>query len=179
MDKRAELKWPEYEVINMDNKLGAKALVPGNPADAIAAATQKADAAVKQLSAQFPAWMQIECERLNKTRCEIAELGYSGERIDRLFTCAHDIKGQSLTFGYPVAGVIGKMLCDLIERATDPSQIPLTVIDQHVDTIRATVRQNLKANGNRQTDNIIQGLHILSHTTLKKISANQSVAQAS
>ncbi len=179
MSKTAELKWPAYEVIEPDNVLKAKAIVPGNPSDAIRQATRKADAAVKQLSVQFPAWMKSESQRLNKIRLELAEKGFNKERVDRLFTCSHDIKGQATTLGYPVAGTIGKLLCDLIERAPDPEKIPLPVIDQHVDTIRAIVRQDLKGNGNAQTDNIINGLHVLDMTTLKRMNAARpAVAQA-
>ena len=172
MNNKAELQWPNYQVIKVENLLGAKALVPGNPADAIAMATKKADAAVKQLSAQFPIWMQSESARLHELRCELTNNGSNAERLDRLFTCAHDIKGQAQTFGYPVAGIIGKLLCDLIEHAPDATKIPLPVIDQHVDTIRAIVRQNIKGDGNEQTRKIVQGLHILDQSTLKKISTN-------
>jgi len=178
MNTKKELKWPEYQVIKVKNTLGKKALVPGNPADAIERATRKAESAVHQLSAQFPAWMQGESNRLHGVRLELADKGHSLELIDRLFTCSHDIKGQAQTFGYPVAGVIGKLLCDLIERAPDPSQIPLAVIDQHVDTIRAIVRHDIKGDGNAQTTNIIEGLNVLVHTTLKKITAAKPIAQA-
>ncbi len=176
MSNKAELQWPQYEVINVKNTLAARALVPGNPAEAVKTATRRADAAVKQLSAQFPAWMQGESRRLDKIRTELAENGYSGERLDQLFTCAHDIKGQATTYGYPVAAIIGKLLCDLIERAPDASKIPLAVIDQHVDSIRAIVRENIKGEGNDQTRNIINGLLVLDQTTLKKLSANQQNA---
>jgi HPt (histidine-containing phosphotransfer) domain-containing protein len=179
MKKQAELKWPEYEVIEIENELGTKALIPGNPAEAIALATRKADKAVELLSSHFPIWMKGESNRLNRIRIELKEKGYSDERLDFLFTCAHDIKGQAGTYGYPVAAIIAKLLCYLIQHAPDPSKIPLAVIDQHVDTIRAIVRQDLKGNGNSQTSNIIQGLHILDLSTLKKLSKHAPVAQAS
>lgn len=172
---KAELKWPEYEVIEVENTLSAKALVPGNPNEAVELATKKAEAAVMQLSVEFPAWMKGESNRLNDIRFELAEKGPSEDRLDRLFTCSHDIKGQAQTYGYPVAGIIAKLLCDLIEQAPDASKIPLAVIDQHVDMIRAIVRQNLKGNGNAQTNNIIHGLQVLDITTLKKITPNQPV----
>ncbi len=176
--QNTQVNWPQYRVIEVENTLGAKALKPGDPREALAAATKKADAAVEQLSVEFPAWMQGESDRLNKIRLEITQEGYTAERLDQLFTCAHDIKGQAPTYGYPVAGIIGKLLADLIEKAPAGVQIPLPVIDQHVDTIRAIVRQNLKGDGNNQTNNIIEGLLVLDHTTLKKMTANASAAAA-
>lgn len=178
MTAKAELKWPEFEVIEVENTLSTKALVPGNPHEAVEQATQKAEAAVKQLSVEFPAWMKSESNRLNSIRYELAEKGPSEERLDLLFTCAHDIKGQAQTYGYPVAAIIAKLLCDLIEQAPDSSKIPMAVIDQHVDTIRAIVRQDLKGNGNAQTNNIIHGLQVLDITTLKKISRDKPEASS-
>ncbi|MCP4934621.1 MAG: hypothetical protein GY927_10555 [bacterium] len=176
--ENTQVSWPEYRSIEVENALGAKALRPGNPHDALAAATKKADTAIEQLSAQFPAWMQGESSRLNKIRVEMVKEGYTAERLDQLFTCAHDIKGQAATYGYPIAGVIGKLLADLIDKTPVGVQIPLPVIDQHVDTIRAIVRQNLKGDGNAQTSNIIEGLRVLNHTTLKRLHASTPAVAA-
>ncbi len=170
--QNTQVNWPEYRLIEVENTLGAKALRPGNQRAALADATKKADRAVNKLSVQFPAWMQGESDRLSNIRLEMAQNGYTAERLDQLFTCAHDIKGQASTYGYPVAGIIGKLLADLIENAPAGIKIPLAVIDQHVDTIRAIIRQDLKGDGNAQTNNIIEGLRVLDHTTLKKLHAN-------
>ena len=166
---KKEMQWPQCEIIAVKNNLKKKVLVAGNPKDAISQATKKADAAMQQLSVQFPQWMKTESQRLFAIRQEIDRFGATKELLDRLFTCAHDIKGQATTFGYPTAALVGKLLADLIEHAPDPCKIPLPVIDQHVDTIRAIVSQNLRGNGNAQTRNIIQGLHVLDHTTLKRL----------
>ena len=176
--QNTQVNWPEYRVIEIENTLGAKALRPGDPREALAAATKKSDTAVERLAVEFPAWMQGESDRLNKIRLAIANEGYTVERLDQLFTCAHDIKGQAPTYGYPVAGIIGKLLADLIEKAPVGVQIPLPVIDQHVDTIRAIVRQDLKGDGNNQTNNIIEGLLVLDHTTLKKMATSAPAVAA-
>ncbi len=175
--QNTQVNWPEYRVIEVKNTLGAKALIPGDPREALAAAAKKANTAVEQLSIEFPAWMLGESDRLHKIRFELTNEGYSAERLDQLFTCAHDIKGQAPTYGYPVAGIIGKLLADLIGKAPAGVQIPLPVIDQHVDTIRAIIRQNLKGDGNNQTNNIIEGLLVLNHTTLKKMRASAAAAE--
>ncbi len=173
MSKKAELVWPQFEVIEVEDKLGPKALVPGNPQQAIARATRRAEAAVDQLSIRFPVWMREESDRLYEIRAELDRLGPGEERLDRLFTCAHDIKGQALTYGYPAAAAVARLLCNLIEKSPDPAMIPLPVIHQHVDTIRAIVRQDLKGEGNAQTSNIIQGLHVLGVATLKRMTGQQ------
>ena len=181
MDKTATapLKWPEYQVIEAEDGLKKKALVPGSKKDAIAEATKKAEAAVDMLSAQFPMWMQTESQKLSAVRNEIAAKGFSDERLDRFFTCAHDIKGQAHTFGYPIAGIISKLLCALIEQAAQPSKIPLAVMDQHVYAISAIVRENIKGDGTDQARNIVNGLNVLNQSTLKKINREHSKALAS
>jgi len=171
-----ELQWPQFEVIPVKNNLRKKALIAGNPKDALSRATQKADRAMEQLSHQFPLWMQKESKRLFAIRQEIDTSGPSEALLDRLFTCAHDIKGQATTYGYPVAARVGQLLADLIEHAPNPCKIPLTVIDQHVDTIRVVVAQDLRGAGNAQTKNIIAGLLVLDHTTLKRLDPRRSAA---
>ncbi|MCF6200179.1 MAG: hypothetical protein L3J67_12465 [Hyphomicrobiaceae bacterium] len=171
-----KLQWPQFEVIPVKNTLKKKALTAGNPKDAISRATQKADRAMEQLSHKFPLWMQKESKRLFAIRQEMSANGPSEDLLDRLFTCAHDIKGQATTYGYPVVAMVGKLLADLIEHAPEPCKIPLTVIDQHVDTIRAIVAQDLRGVGNAQTKNIIAGLHVLDRTTLKRLGLRLSAA---
>ncbi len=174
--QNTEVKWPNFRVIEIKNTLGARVMVPGNPREAIASATKKADAAVHQLSHEFPVWMRDESNRLASIRTELHEKGFSEERLDHLFTCAHDIKGQATTYGYPVAAIVARLLCDLIEKAPDSVKVPLSVIDQHVDTINAIVRQDLKGDGNAQTNNIINGLLILNQTTLKRMTSRAKTA---
>ncbi len=164
-----QLQWPEYEVIAVDNKLVGKAMKPGNAVEAIKAATRRADQAVRQLSVEFPTMMRTECQILDAIRCEIAANGANHDRLDRLFTCAHDIKGLGQTYGYPMAALIGNLLCSLIEKTPDATKIPLAVIDQHVDSIKAIVRQNLTGSDNPQINAIVRGLYILDQATLKKI----------
>ena len=169
-----ELQWPQFQVIEPKNTLKKKALIAGNPREALERATQRAERAMDQLSAQFPQWMKSESQRLFLLREEIATKGPTPERLDRLFASAHDIKGQAITFGYPLAAMVGKMLADLIEHAPDPCLIPLPVIDQHVNTIRVLVREDVRGNGNAQTKKLLQGLHVLNHTTLKKLAGNKA-----
>jgi HPt (histidine-containing phosphotransfer) domain-containing protein len=63
---------------------------------------------------------------------------------DSLFRCAHDIKGEAATFGFPLVAPPADSLCRLIEHTPDMTLIPLGLIDQHVDAIRAIVRENAR-----------------------------------
>ena len=62
-----------------------------------------------------------------------------------MFHAAHDIKGDSTTFGYPVVAPAAESLCRVLEYSPEASRIPLALIDQHVDAIRAMVREYARA----------------------------------
>lgn len=139
--------FPDYEVIVPPNKLKkavAKAL-PGLPAEDPVA---RAEAALAGLSHEFAAWMDAECERLDRARRSVVRRGFTGLTRDELFRAAHDIKGEAETFGFPRAGHVADSLCRLIEHTPDPARIPMALIEQHVDAVRAIIREAKTEVGN-------------------------------
>jgi HPt (histidine-containing phosphotransfer) domain-containing protein len=134
----------DHSVLVPENALKdaiAIATNPGAEADLIA----KAETALEQLSNSFPAWMQDECERLGRLRRAAHKDGLAGAARDELFRAAHDLRGHAATFGYPFAAEAADSLCRLLEHAPEPGQIPLSLVDQHVDGIRAIVRETVNA----------------------------------
>ncbi len=105
----------------------------------------RAEAALAQLSNEFGDWMRAECERLDAARREVKRLGFTKKTNDDLFRAAHDIKGEAATFGYAAVGPAADSLCRLIEHTPDMTRIPLTLVDQHVDAVRAIARERDRA----------------------------------
>lgn len=101
----------------------------------------RAETALAQLSSEFTGWMYSECDRLDAARQAIKDSGREKKNIDALYHAAHDIKGEAETFGYPVVAPAAESLCRAIEHAPDQNCIPLELIDQHVDAIRAIIRE--------------------------------------
>lgn len=133
--------YADHEVITPPNKLSkafAKVSLPGD--DPIA----RAEAALKQLSSEFAAWMYAECERLDVARREVRASGINKKTLESLFHAAHDIKGEAATLGYPGAAPAADSLCRVIEHTPDPQTIPFALIDQHVDAVRAIVREQAR-----------------------------------
>ncbi len=131
--------YADHEVITPPNKLrNAVALATADDHDPVARAEQ----ALAQISTEFSSWMDVECARLGAARDELYKAGFDATRREALFTAAHDIKGEAATFGFPLAAAAAKSLCRLIEHTPDPRRIPLTLVDQHVDAIRAIVREH-------------------------------------
>lgn len=130
----------DHEVITPPNRLG-KAVAPAgvpNPADDPLA---RAEQALAQLSTEFSGWMDAECGRLDAARMQIRKRGISKETHEALFHAAHDIKGEAATFGFPAVAPVAEGLCRLLEHTPDAGRIPIALIEQHVDAVRAITRE--------------------------------------
>ena len=137
-DTAAVTTYADHEVILPENKL-RKAIAPTGSADDNPVG--RAEDALDEISGEFGPWMNEECERLDKARQTIAEDGFSEKNKDALFLAAHDIKGQAATFGFPLVAPAANSLCRLIEHTPDPHQIPISLVEQHVDAVRAIFRE--------------------------------------
>jgi HPt (histidine-containing phosphotransfer) domain-containing protein len=126
----------DHEVIMPENKLrkavSDKPLLPDEE-DPVA----RAEKALAELSTEFSSWMESECERLDKARHGVTHGAFTKANKEALFHAAHDIKGEAATFGYPAVASAADSLCRLIEYTPDATRIPLTLVDQHVDAVRA------------------------------------------
>jgi HPt (histidine-containing phosphotransfer) domain-containing protein len=134
----------DYEIINPPNSLlQAASMAPD--ADARGDPVERAEAALAALSGEFPTWMDDEVARLDKARREVKAKGFTEAARDRLFHAAHDIKGEAATFGFPWVAASAESLCRLIEHTPDIARIPLALVDQHVDAVRAIMRESKRA----------------------------------
>ena len=88
--------------------------------------------------------MDTECARLDTARKQVQAQGLNDKTRELLFHAAHDIKGEAATFGYPQAAGIAESLCRLIEHTPDRARIPVGLIDQHVDAVRAIIREHAR-----------------------------------
>src|SRR5215213_8411583 len=88
-----------------------------------------------------PAMLE-ECARLDAARRKVKSNGLSKQTRQELFLAAHDVKGDSGTLGYPEVAAAADSLCRLLEHTPDLSKIPLAIVDQHVDAVRAIVREH-------------------------------------
>ena len=129
----------DYELITPQHTLrkavSDRPLAPGE--DPVA----RAEKALAELSSEFSSWMDQECDRLDKARQAIVKSGMTAATKEQLFHAAHDIKGEAATFGFPACAATADSLCRLIEYAPDQTKIPHKLIEQHVDAVRAIVRE--------------------------------------
>jgi chemotaxis protein histidine kinase CheA len=142
-EKPKVVAFRDHEVITPDTRKLRKSLRQALPGEADP--IESAERALGRLSGDFATWMKEECERLDAARRNVRNNELSQETSQALFLAAHDIKGDGKTFGFPEVARAAESLCRLIEHSPDLKRIPLTIIDQHVDAIRAIVREHARA----------------------------------
>jgi HPt (histidine-containing phosphotransfer) domain-containing protein len=144
-DMPAVTTFADHEVIVPPHKLAAALTVTDGDVTPDLGPVARAEAALAQLSGEFAGWMRAECDRLDVARRTTKHHALTGAVREDLFRAAHDIKGQAATFGYPLAAEAADSLCRLLEHAPAVDRIPPALIDQHVDGVRAIIRQDAKA----------------------------------
>ena len=124
----------------MRDKIGPRP--PGFDAEAIA----RAEAALKGLADNFQAWMNEDVEKLEAARQAARLTGFDEAKTEELFCRAHDVKGLGTTYEYPLATAIAGSLCKLIDgvEARALARKNPSLIEAHVDAIRAIVRDRVK-----------------------------------
>ena len=104
-----------------------------------------AEEALAAISGDFSEWMHDECDAARRRPPQGQGDGLSKQTRQELFLAAHDMKGDSGTLGYPEVGAAAESLCRLLEHTPDLAKIPLAIVDQHVDAVRAIVREHDRA----------------------------------
>jgi HPt (histidine-containing phosphotransfer) domain-containing protein len=129
--------YADHEVITPPHAL-RKAIGPAVAGDD---PVGRAETALAKLSNEFGAWMRAECDRLEAARQDVMRQGFTEKTHDALFRAAHDIKGEAPTFGFPAVAGVADSLCRLLEHTPERARIPPPLIDQHVDAVRAIIRE--------------------------------------
>lgn len=145
----------DHEVITPPNKL-RKAIRTGARVDEDPVA--RAEKALADLSSEFANWMQQESDRLDRARRAVVKSGIGRTTREALFHAAHDIKGEAATFGYPAAAASAESLCRLIEHSPALERIPVPLIEQHVDAIRAIIREYSRSDAKEMAAMLTQRL---------------------
>jgi len=137
------ITYGDHEMITPDSSKLRKTLRPALPGEEDPVA--RAEQALAAIAGDFSDWMQDECARLDAARRKVRDQGLSQQTRQELFLAAHDVKGDSGTLGYPEVGAAAESLCRLLEHTPDLNKIPLAIVDQHVDAVRAIVREHARA----------------------------------
>ncbi|HZS65106.1 MAG TPA: Hpt domain-containing protein [Xanthobacteraceae bacterium] len=156
-ERPAITTYGDHEVILPPHAL-REAAVPADPAEPQDDPVARAEAALAELSSEFAAWMDSECERLDRARQAVTEKGFYQQTRDAIFHAAHDIKGEAATFGFPALAGTADSLCRLIEHTPEMTRIPLALVNQHVDAVRAIYREYARSDAQQMADRLTKRL---------------------
>ena len=141
------------EIFTPPNLLKAK--VGGSAAGMDMGAVARAEKAFESLQSEFTDWINDDVKRLGECREAFAKAP-GKETKDALYRTSHDLRGQAVSFGYPLAARIAASLCKLIEAGNAHAQLPLA--EAHVHAIRVIVRDNLKQNATEIAEQLAKEL---------------------
>jgi len=152
-------------VLRLPNILRQKADKPGGrtPAEAIA----RAQAALAKLRASYGRSLRSAVTRLRAdTDSLLADPDANKEAVTRIYTLAHDLRGQAATFDLPVVTEIGNSLCRYIESSPGIDSRDALVVELHVDAMRAAVAENGSGDGAVERE-VLAGLDTVSKSEHK------------
>ncbi|HXZ67958.1 MAG TPA: Hpt domain-containing protein [Alphaproteobacteria bacterium] len=119
------------------------------------AAIERAEAALAAMSNSFQGWIEEEISLLSEAHEALRTKGLTAEAVDRFSQRAHDLKGQGTTLDFPFVTKIAELLCKLCEHLPEPSDLPLPLVDAHIDAIRAVVRDGIKGDNHMTGKTVI------------------------
>jgi HPt (histidine-containing phosphotransfer) domain-containing protein len=171
-EKPSIATYADHEVIHPPNKL-RKAIAKVSPSDPADDPLARAEQALAELSSEFSGWMVSECERLDAARRQVKTVGFNKATREALFHAAHDIKGEAATFGYPEVAASADSLCRLIEHTPDATRIPVALVDQHVDAVRAIIRERARADVAKLADALTRTLRAVTDEFLARVNRDR------
>jgi hypothetical protein len=156
-----ETKFSDHTVIVPPHRLKSVITHTAEQGDFAMDVVARAEAALSEIRHEFRSWMVSECEALEAARNEMRNNGPSAEALQKVSHAAHEIKGHAAVLGFPLAGRIAGILCRLLAYAPNPQLVPLTLIDSHVDAIRAVVREQIHTVNDKTGKEIFERLALI------------------
>ena len=160
----------EYETLSPPTDLRKKVRIMNKREAAKFDPVQAAEQAITRLSDNFGDWMSKETRSLLDAWHKVQENGLDQSTLDTLYHCAHNIKGQAQTLGYPLVGSVAANFCFLIEKVPASSALPLPLVEQYVEAIRAMVAEGAKDDNNATGTALLNKLSDVTNDYLAQVS---------
>ncbi len=140
-------KSEKVETIPPSNHLRAKlGLIGDMPVEMDMEALRRAEEAVAQLQESYPEWVGPDVDRMEILLNDAK--GLSGEArtasLRELFDIAHNIKGQGVSFSYPLMTDIGQSLCAFLHGMKKMDDGAFSLIKAHIQAMQVVMRDRLQ-----------------------------------
>ena len=159
-----------HKKANRVTKRGASAPASRSPAkgaepDVADDVLARADAVIDQLGREYPFHASRDLAAIAQTaQMMTADAQDSEPYYGELMRLAHDLSGQGAVFGYPMITRLGRSLCMAL-RSLDPRDRDfMTIVDCHIDGMRALLDQGVTGADDRGALAIAAGLELLVHS---------------
>lgn len=119
-----------------------KAKVGGTFVGLDMAAINRAETAMEALKSEFAGWAREDLTKLVVARETFAGRPDPASRAG-LLRAAHDMKGQAATFNYPLIARVAGSLSRLIHDLPPEAEVPLSLVDAHVNAIHVVYRDKV------------------------------------
>jgi hypothetical protein len=127
------------ELFMPPNMLKAKVGVGGLDSGVL----KRAEQAVEDLKGDFAEWIVEDVNRLVQRR-DFYQAQTNDDSLGDLYRASHDLRGQASTFDFPLIARVAASLCKLTDDATNGLELPMALINGHVDAIKIIVRDGIK-----------------------------------
>ena len=131
------------EIIKPPNKLKRK--VGGSLRGIDKAAIKRAEAALANMQDEFDAWLLDDLNLLIEAKNRLHSEGISEDALNAVRIKAHDLKGLGVTYNYPLVTRVAASLNYFLEYFQPAQSIPVSIINSHVEAIRAIVHNKVQA----------------------------------
>ncbi len=129
-------------------------------------AIKRAEMAMETLKTEFAEWINADVGKLAEMR-DLFAAKPDADSCGDLYRASHDLRGQALTFEFPLVARIAATLCKLLDGMGAKS--PLALIDAHVNAIRVIVKQKMKAAADEIALTLLQELDARVNEALAKV----------
>jgi len=88
--------------------------------------------------------MDAELEKLSAAQAMLKRSGMTDQVVERLYTLAKELRGLSVTYEFPIVSRLAGSLVTLIEGRDHHRASPRSLVDAHVEAIKACVRDRIR-----------------------------------
>ncbi len=146
-----------YEIIKPPNLMAAK--VPRSGGPRLDEIVEQADVALDGLKDEFHGWIKADMEQL-RACLESASASPAAAKtaVVDMFHLAHQIKGKSGTFDFPLLSKIAGSLCAFIDADEARAARKLDLLSLHVDAMQVVVNQEVRGDGGAVAQQVVASL---------------------
>ncbi|MEE8333605.1 MAG: Hpt domain-containing protein [Alphaproteobacteria bacterium] len=149
------------EVITPTSSLADK--IQRNEGESAEPLFEAAEATIDSQATDYLARLRSDLTEV-KSAIDIA-LGNDDRRdaaVDRLFALIHNMKGQGMTFGYPLVSQIGALVCSILQHSPPADEARLRIVKAHIDALSIVIEHNLAGSGGELGNKLVERLEGLS-----------------